>query len=422
MPQFSEQSPLEQYDQAYYDILQVRLLQLVSELFPEIKGSSQMIIEEIGWGSYNQVMGVTIWQSEPFQGLAATVQNFFSRLCRTAKVQRSSDHQDYAIRFPFHDGNEFTILGNDMGRDVAVLQILQSCLAIPLPKVIKYDLGKDNALQKPYILQNRIRGQTLEVLMDTLNSKQMTHIVEKIAAITAPAAGMISGENAADIRGWESKLKQFAVPTYTVAEAFPDYAQPSAEPAQAQTPLKYLIVHCQRWLAYEASMGYSKNEALWADIIVVARSLDRLGLLGDCFHLVHDDLFPRNILAEVKDSTSVEIRGIIDWDISFFAPKCVAFRPPYWAWIGEDAQERDEGNARIEPEDDTGVSLQEAFLTAASDEYIRFGFSQEGVFARQLFYVVERGVLTPCEVDLANMLVSQWRTLYPSDFTNSDSW
>ena len=61
-----------------------------------------------------------------------------------------------------------------------------------------------------------------------------------------------------------------------------------------------------------------------------------MGFLPDDerFHLIHGDLFPRNILVRPTSSVSVEITGVIDWDMAHFGPKFMATAPPLFFWNG----------------------------------------------------------------------------------------
>lgn len=409
--------------QEHFQIIKVRILQLVSEIFPEIEHSSQVTIEEIGSGSFNRVIGITIRPSQLFRDLDVAPRKKLSELSSATHTVQSPVPQEYVVRIPLNGRSECAGLGNDMKLDISILQVVGSHLDISIPKAIKYDLSNSNALKKPYVLQNRLQGQPLNVLMRKLNPQQMvsvvqriTKIIEKIAAITTPAAGMISTEVLVGSSTSNIELKQFPVPTPPTAALYPGLAKPCSLLSPVQTPLDFIVEQCQRWRVYEMTVKPNVINLLWDKILAVAHSLNRGGWLGDRFHLVHDDLFPRNILAEVKDSNSVEITGIVDWDISFFAPNCVAFRPPYWAWMGDGAEERDEDNARVEPEDDYDMLLWDAFVDTASSEFVRFAFTEESVLARKLFYVVWHGMCTQYGFGLAVEVVEQWQSM-PSNQT-----
>ncbi|KAF1842749.1 uncharacterized protein K460DRAFT_290114 [Cucurbitaria berberidis CBS 394.84] len=407
---------LDDNGQEPFSTFKYKINQLVVELFPSLEASAQLMIEEVGSGAFNRVIGVSILPSKKHRDSALSFAYSFYKLLRT------STPQDYVVRLPLDGRDQLSGLISDMTRDVAILQVVSSRLTIPVPKVISYELNENNALQRPYVLQNRLRGQSLRILMRTLNTQQMvsaveqiTKIIEKIAAVTAPAAGFISIQNLEFPSASHIHIRQYPVPTDQLAARFPGFNQVDEQLASPQTPFEYLVDHCQRWHRYEESIDHHENKALWTQLVAIGRSLSRRGWLGDRFHLVHDDLYPRNILAIVTSPTTVEVTGIVDWDMSFFAPKFVAFRPPYWAWMGSHSSERDEDNAIEEPEYEEGILLKNTFKLVASEEFVGFALSPEGVLARKLFYILEGGMLTKGRRILATELVRQWDYLYPTD-------
>lgn len=204
-----------------------------------------------------------------------------------------------------------------------------------VPKTIKYDLSRANPLGKAYLLQERVRGGHLYDLWDELNAHQkmsamheVTKAMEKIARVTAPAAGLISVDNLAHPHDHHIDLVQFSVPKWNAAMQ-DSAANPTQEvPAAPQTPMEFILDRCNQWYHHELRHDITANRSRWLQIIAVGRSLDRRGYKGDRFHLVHNDLFPRNIMAAIKTAKVVDLTGIIDWDMCCFAPKFVAFRPP----------------------------------------------------------------------------------------------
>ncbi|KAJ4372032.1 hypothetical protein N0V83_003805 [Neocucurbitaria cava] len=386
-----------------------KVVQLVAEIFPYVDTSSQLIIDEVGSGSFNRVIGVTIL---PKKLCNLTFGSLFKLSC-------TPQPQEFVVRIPLDGRGEWSRLSSDMKADIAILQVVGSRLNVPVPKVLKYELHENNALEKPYVLQSRLRGQSLRVLANTLNFKQMasaveqvTKIIEKIAAVTAPAAGFIATENLDFPSDSYIHIMRNVVPTEEVAKISRMVDNQLALP---QTPFEYLVDYCERWRSYEESVDHHGNKALWAQLIAIVGTLNRRGFLGDRFHLVHDDLYPRNILAVVDSPDTVEVTGIVDWDMSYFVPKFVALRPPYWAWMGDYADERDEDNANVHPENEWGTHLKIAFIKAASEDFVQFALSQEAILARKLFYILVGGLMSDERRASALELIRQWSALYPGD-------
>ncbi|KAH6852856.1 hypothetical protein BKA58DRAFT_60819 [Alternaria rosae] len=154
---------------------------------------------------------------------------------------------------------------------------------------------------------------------------------------------------------------------------------------------------------------------MWRMMIAVAKALDRRGLLEQRFDLAHGDLFPRNIIAEITDPATVKITGIVDWDMAYLAPKFMALRPPFWAWVGDSMGERDEDVVTYEPPIEKYEALKRTFRSAALAKFIKFGLSRESAIARKPFKVVTGGLLGTDRRCLALQLAEQRDTLYPED-------
>jgi hypothetical protein len=299
---------------------------------------------------------------------------------------------------------------------------------LPIPRVEGYDLESQNALGRPYTLQTLLPGKDLHWLWSRLNQQQkisavqqITIIIEKIAALTTAAAGRISVSNLSS-QSSGVELDQFLVPSRNEAKRHellglsPPNQLPDQRPARHQTPCEYLVDHCERWQGYEKDVLHkSRNQKLWDALIAVAYALERREWLGQEFHLAHGDLFARNLLAEITSPATVKITGIVDWDMACFAPKFVALRAPFWAWRSGYAGETDEDVPTCEPLAEGDKVLKEAFRRQASDDFVRFGLSQEGAVGRKLFRVLRTGLLSTDDRHLALDLVEQWDTLYPED-------
>ncbi|CAO2656573.1 Nn.00g053760.m01.CDS01 [Neocucurbitaria sp. VM-36] len=397
-----------------------KVIQLVAELFPFVEASSQLVIDEVGAGSFNRVIGVTILPSK------TRPESNTGR--HSSKLLLISQPQEYVIRMPLDGRDELSRLSSETKFDIAILQVIGSRLAIPVPKVLECDLSANNALAKPFVVQTRLRGQSLQSLAETLNIRQMasaveqvTKIIEKVAAFTTPAAGFISTENLNFPSTFHIQLMQYPIPTEEVAAMFPGSKNANEQTALPQTPFELLVDHCYRWRKYEESVYHYGNKSIWAQILTIVRTLNRRGWLGDRLHLVHDDLYPRNILAVIDSPDTVEITGIVDWDMSFFGPKFVALRPPYWAWMEDYAYERDEDNASIDPEEEHNMLLKIAFMEAASEDFFQFALSQEAILARKLFYILVGGLMSDERRAAAYELFREWSALYPADIIDNSS-
>lgn len=401
--------------------LKPQILQLMANLFPESQEAEEPELEMIGAGSYNLVFGIHMPVPQPprvdsaILTATASLSNFFGLAPKP---------KDYALRLPID--NEGQLAQNDISHDVATLMVVGKHLSVTVPKIVSYDLESKNIMGRPYMLQDRICGECLERIWRTLNlaqkidsTKKMTKLVEKIARVTTPGAGVIS-TNVIDFPSSNIQVQQFPVPSGSEIRRRNESVQERRfnppEPASApnQTVFEFLLDHIQRWSNHDQSiLEYHETNQLWGALKTIVYSLERRNWLGDRFHLAHGDLFPRNIMAAVKSDKEIEITGIIDWDMACFAPKFVALRAPFWAW--NDAGDWEEDNVLVAPDNPDCEALKAAFDEAASEEYWTSAFSAECIVARKVFSVMTSGLLTKKHCNLARDAIIQWNEMYPDD-------
>ncbi|KAI0607237.1 aminoglycoside phosphotransferase [Pyrenophora tritici-repentis] len=394
--------------------LKLQVLQLIADKFPGVETEREPTLEMIGQGSFNVVVGVTLHPPKSRNDCNMSVGNKLTKLFTREPLRT------FALRLPLDSSGKLDgSTDNNVTRDIVTLQVISSHLSIPVPQVIKYDPRTDNAVGRPFALQTRLAGESLQTLWERLNMpqklsamEQVTKMTEKIARCTSPVAGYISESNR-DLRSSAIHVDQFNVPTKAEAERRPQFAQPVTRPAPKQTPHEFLIDQCNRWIAYEATFAHDHHSrVLWGKLKKLINALEERKWLGDRFHLAHGDLFPRNILAEITGPSTVKITGIVDWDMASFAPKFVALRAPFWGWMYD---EQNEDGAYGDSYREPGQLMKKAFRAAASKEYTEFGLSVESAVGRKLFTVLRYGLIRYGQRELALQLLQQWHMLHPSD-------
>jgi aminoglycoside phosphotransferase (APT) family kinase protein len=373
-------------------------------------------VEYIGHGSYNCVIGVTIKASEPRRDSGIALGSLMKLFSNSVKLK------EYVVRIPINYEKSKEDLADELLRDVAVLQVVAPRLSVPIPIVVEYDMTSNNVLVDPYVIQTRLRGSSLQTFWDDLNCrqrvsaiKQITKITEKIAAVTASTAGFISVDNLKFPSTSHIENAQFPVPLHKLG-LDSKFTKPRWGPAAPQTPLEWITEQCERWCEYEEIVSDTDNRERWWQLVCIARSLERKGWLGETFHLVHNDLFARNLMAVVKDAATVEITGVVDWDFAFFGPKFMALRAPTFAWMEDRLNcESNEQHANYQPEGRTNRAVRHAYCDAASHEYVTFAFAPEAILARRMFQVVTKGMLNRVRMDESASIARDWNALYPSD-------
>ncbi|KAF2636568.1 hypothetical protein P280DRAFT_408757 [Massarina eburnea CBS 473.64] len=386
-----------------FETFQTKVAELATDIFPE---GSKIDVERMKGGSFNRVVGLTV--SRP-----KTKNKFITKWLLGCLGMRTStkynEPQKYILRIPRFNTKS-------LEREVAVLKVVAEKLSLPIPQVVKYDISKENALGKPYMVQSRLFGDNLAKIGDTLNMEQwkcvanrITEITAEIAELTSTSAGEIALGNLNHPSDHEVEIEKFGVPHRgTTSDIGPEHQQ---------NALLFLLEQCERWRKYQNSKGFCW-EHIWDGFADISRSLQKRGFLDGAFSLVHGDLKGYNLLVNVKDASTVQVTGVIDWDFASFAPKFMAYRAPFWLWNAEDMDSYDEDNeenANVSPEGETQKELKRVFENAASDEFKKFAFQPEAMLARRMFEILKKGMFSSGAVEEAEAILEEWKDLFPED-------
>jgi aminoglycoside phosphotransferase (APT) family kinase protein len=383
----------------------MKIKTVFSTIFPHIKHVDQVRIEKIGQGTYNKVYGVTV---PPVGGAV-------SKLSATDQFGT-----EYVIRMPYDRKESGQELADTMTREVANLKLVNAKLKVPTPKVVEYKVDSNNALGQPFMIQKRLRGRSLQQLWHLLNGDQrasavgqITKIIEEIASVNMKGAGYLSPCNAG-LPEESICLNTFPVPFWGPPPVLVT-AMPKSQRSYIETTWKWMTQQCLRWKWLEvlAQNEAGDGDCVWERLLSIVRSLDQTGDLGepsDVFSLVHDDLYARDVMGEIKDSKTVEITGVVDWDSAFFAPYFMASRAPLWAWRPEDESAIRE-TEHLAPKTEDDRKAYNAFIKTASSQYRRSAFSDEAILLRDMFEVIVYGISYPKRRQMAEEIIQRWKKL-----------
>lgn len=167
----------------------------------------------------------------------------------------------------------------------------------------------------------------------------------------------------------------------------------TAVSASLQKSADHMLEFCEMWREHQAATGFY-FETIWYGSSAICRALEHRGFLDGPRVLVHGDFREYNILAQLINSATVNINGIIDWADAHVAPKFLTLRSPFWLWMPEtDATDvEDEQIAHLEPTSEEDQILQHVFLKNASAEYRQFEFAPESFLARRMFAILPGGM------------------------------
>ena len=283
-------------------------------------------------------------------------------------------------------------------REVAILKYVRKHSDIPVPAVVAFDPTLQNPLGKPYMLQQRIPGTTVDDVWNNLNTKQrcqlarqLGQVTKTLRSMTVPNAGLI--EPTTDSEGNESfKIVRFEVEQGERQDAEP----PEQQPRASQSTLDVFLAQLTRW---QGSNG-NKNGAntLYPKLLDCVREMDALGCFAtQSICLCHTDLHKhkRNIMIEIDPSDlAVTVTGILDWDEAILAPQFVNCRPLAWLWLDEFApclyEKPGLGEIPKSVEDD---QIKRTFEdNAGGDEYREMAYGDVFRLGRALWTIAQDGL------------------------------
>ncbi|CAG5169910.1 uncharacterized protein ALTATR162_LOCUS7100 [Alternaria atra] len=400
-------------DQEPFETFQHKVVELAAKQFP--RSPKDIAIYQMKGGSYNRVVGVIISSKPKKSGL-----HWFLRRCLGARGKKATPKlEPYIVRIPrtrYEDEDPAATMARHMERKVAILKTVGSRLPSPVPKVFSYDLTTTNVFERPYMIQTRLPGRNLWLeLWSQLNEQQKKYVAKHItdlAPVIASVEGLAGNISSGNLSR-PSTSSIYVDAFYT--QAYDD--QQTCKPTLTRKPIDHLLERCEQWRACERSTGFCFEE-IWDGFGAISKALEiRDFLYGSCV-LVHGDLKPYNLLAEVRNETEVDITGVIDWDSAIIAPEFMAYRAPFWLWTPEDMDSEkadEETMASFEPISEEGQGLKQVFLENASEKYKLYAFAPEAMLARRMFHILQESLRSAWEFEEAKNVIRKWNELHPED-------
>jgi aminoglycoside phosphotransferase (APT) family kinase protein len=404
------ETPTTEYEQEPYETYRHKASQLILDLFPGYC-AEDVQIERMAGGAYNRVIGVTLHKTKPeypwysVQGIRKLLQP-----CLTGrKPKRSSQPKQFILRTPRSPTQS-------MHHQVTTLAYLGHIkFPYPVPKVVVCDSTAENYLGQAYMLQERLPGQTLSSLYNELNQDQQLSAIRAVSAVILDLAkiktrcpGIISVRNTTyDLKHDMIRLEPVPIPRS-------QRTLPSNHLATPQTTKDFLLDIVTRQCAHAATADLPACTEIWERVINMIHTLHRLNFLRDtdAFHLHHGDFHPRNILVRITSPLSVEVTGIIDWDLALFAPKFMATRAPFFAWNSDNGGEEEDGDALLEPEDEETKEIKRAFESVVGEAFLREAYCTELVLLRRLWHILLRGLTNGGDIFLVEEILGEFEVLH----------
>jgi hypothetical protein len=138
--------------------------------------------------------------------------------------------------------------------------------------------------------------------------------------------------------------------------------------------------------AKEASPETAKYAYLTYDPLRrMIRQMDDECIFDDIpFSLVHQDLFPHNMLISAEEDYrgGPVLSAFLDWDRAMVLPAFELCQPPEWLWAWPEDGDENESTATVLPEDEEGREIKAIFDAAAGFDVVRLAYAPEYRLAR----------------------------------------
>jgi hypothetical protein len=330
-------------------------------------------------GSFNRIIGITLLKPGaklPWYSMAK-LRSMLSA-CMRGKTAHALTSKQLVLRIPGDDVH-------DLYYQAAALSYLELKLPYSVPKSISFDSSANNALGRAYMLQNRISGHSLSHIWPKLTHEQrksvarcISEVVRDLHKVKNTCAGVISPRNTIhDLETDLIKIEPVSMPGSTASANAQDVY--TAVLALPQTTRDFLLslISRQRISAEEADIP--TFNVIWSSFTTIINFLHTQGLLPDtdAFYLHHPDFYARNLLFTTPNPSTVRFSGIIDWDNTLFAPKFLSTRAPFFLWTNDDADEEEEGDALIEPNDPELRAYKRIFEDVGGDRFCQDAYRPE---------------------------------------------
>ena len=209
----------------------------------------------------------------------------------------------------------------------------------------------------------------------------------------------------------------------------PELLSASAEelPQANLTIVDFFFIQIGRWRAVDIETGaplIDRTIALWDSILNIVREIDKLGFFAATHYChCHVDLFPGNIMADIRSEGSIQVTGILDWDEAVVAPKFVAYELPAWLW-GFKASDVPDNTFPTWPYVKPGAGdvpsisgnqmLKRIFEEYAGPEYLSLAYDEHFRISRCLFRIALFGLTLSENYDAADRIIQDWTRLRQS--------
>ncbi|KAH0371543.1 hypothetical protein KCU65_g1741, partial [Aureobasidium melanogenum] len=379
------------YDHEAFESFQHKVLALAPELQAEFQD-----VERLGGGSYNRIIALTMRSPPSEAGLPETTQAIL-RIPRLAGPESLDDgvteHATMSGEPAEEDGttavsprsepieeireSSFSQETNspyvwfrdafskaaqrkpqphylEILDEAAVLNLLVRS-GIQVPKVLAFDITRNNALRFPYSLHTRLPGTNLSYVWENMSTDHKMIIAGELAELLAglekirfqESGRLLHDESAAVTRLPLDLVKRSEIGEQVVVRGFfrgPELFDSRERPFAPTTSSLYdlLSTHIDDQLQYNKFRWSDDPNPEFPKLQTILEDMKDMGWFPsddestEYSIINHWDFEPRNIMVEeiehADGSSSWHVTGLIDWDDAHCLPPVLTRRPPLWLW------------------------------------------------------------------------------------------
>ena len=437
--------------------------------YPEIAWSVQQIckkywptgyediqIARLEGGSFNRIFSLTVSPSAALR----------PKLLLPLQTNQSQNSGRHPLIGRDDDANGAYILrvsrweDSEIEQPMQILSYVRLHTDIPVPLILAYDAGSDNALELPYTLQKRMPGVPLNSILSDLTFSQRMDLVKEIASIMkktqsieGPAAGKLGfpkatkgspstlavtttanstmdGDGPSEFKDQRPITKDtdaleilhFDLPSFSDDdEPYNDTVNTIKASLEGTSVLSFFNFQFIRQMRDELRLnpGDVVCTVLFHRLMQVAIEMDEeLDLGTDVFNFYHGDLEPRNIMVMICDFDKLHITGVLDWDLASFVPRAISCLAPRWLWspdVHKNAVDREDEQ---DPTDPQAKTLKETFDELMGDDFVEMAYEAHYPLLRRLFRLALNGLHTTDQFNEAAAIIKDWsamKSLFPKD-------
>ena len=415
----------------------------------------EIAITHVDGGSFNRIVGLSV---KPSLALAKSL---------TRVPPNLGSHEDrsenYILRISREEDTE-------VANHIMTLFYIRLHSTLPVPRILAFDIGSDNTLEKPFTLQQRIKGVPLNTVIDDLTFDQRLNLVDEIASIInqmqefqSSAAGKIgfpkrllqtssspptASEDVDNLDPRERTLEEKLALMTTTASKLETLELADEVRAEIDDTGPLQILHYDLVATYSANDHYngtvnnitSNNgravlcflnfqfarhilhtiENCPSDVLQVPtchrlmqvlREMDEELCLGDdTFNLFHSDLEPRNIMVHIDDDDAGKLRvtGVLDWDSAAFVPRAVSCLAPRWVWSASNTLDSHQREDERDPIDLESVALKGAFDSRMSVDWEMMAYEPQYRLLRRIYRLAISGFIYAEDHYETDKIINEW--------------